>query len=153
MGFIMIKKCILSILCLALFYLNPEKVYAQGGAEDDIFAQSMNDIITVGACGGIGAVLGLSTLSFVEEPSEHLKNIVVGGAIGIIIGVGVVAFKQANVSKDIYQQGAILSPSEQPQMTTAMRNTWHQKNHYQINDNLGKDSSITMPGVNLQFSF
>jgi hypothetical protein len=149
----MIKNFILSLLCLAVFTFNPQKSFAQGEGTDDIFAQSMNDIITVGACGGIGAVLGLSTLSFVDEPGDHLKNIVVGGAIGIIIGVGVVAYKQANVSKDVYQNNAFLSPSQTPEMTTAMRNSWHSKNHYQINDNLGKDNATSMPGVNFQFSF
>lgn len=149
----MMKNSILTILCFALFLVNPRKVQAQAGGGNDIFAESMTDAITVAACGGIGAVLGLSTLSFVEEPSEHLKNIVVGGAIGIIIGVGVVAYKQANVSKDLYQDGAFLSPSETPEMTTAMRNTWHAKNHYQINDGLGTNPALTVPGVNLQFSF
>lgn len=123
------------------------------GGGDDIFASSMTDAITVAAIGGFGAVLGLSTLSFVDEPSEHLKNIVVGGAIGVIVGVGVVAFKQANVSKDLYQDGAFNSPSENPDMTTAMRTAWHKRNHYQINGNLGKENSVNMPGVNFQFSF
>lgn len=148
------KKLLLSFLCTLL--LSTHSFAQDGGANaggDDIFASSMTDAITVAAIGGFGAVLGLSTLSFVDEPSEHLKNIVVGGAIGVIVGVGVVAFKQATVSKDLYQDGAYLKPSETPGMTTAMRTSWHQRNHYQINDNLGKENSVNMPGVNLQFSF
>ncbi len=153
MDFIMMKNSILTLLCFALFLVNPQKAQAQAGGGDDIFAESMTDALTVASIGGIGAILGLSTLSFVEEPSEHLKNIVVGGAIGIIVGVAVVAYKQASVSKDLYQESAFLSPSETPEMTTAMRNSWHNKNHYQINDGLGTNSASTVPGVNFQFSF
>jgi len=126
-------------------------VSAQDGGNDDILQQSMQDIFIVAGTGAAGAILGLSTLSFVEEPSEHLNNIIVGGAIGIIIGVGIVAFKQANVSQDIYQGQGYIQVSE-PQMTTAMRRQWHRKNHYQINNNLGNDSS-SLPGVNFQFAF
>jgi hypothetical protein len=51
--------------------------------------------------GGLaGAVLGLSTLSFVEEPKDHTRNIVVGASIGIIAGVAYVAFTQANKSRE-----------------------------------------------------
>jgi hypothetical protein len=47
-----------------------------------------------------GAILGLSTLSFVDEPGDHLKNILFGGAIGLIIGVAVVAYSQAQGSQE-----------------------------------------------------
>ena len=154
------KNSFLTLLCFVLVFFSTGNSYAQE-TSGDIFEQSMSDAITVGACGGIGAVLGLSTLSFVEEPGDHLKNIVVGGAIGIIIGVGVVAFNQANVSKVLIESGEAiipthnpgLTPSENPEMTTAMRNYWHQKNHYQINNGLGTQSNTSTPGVNFQFSF
>lgn len=124
---------------------------AQGGQQEDIFAQSMQDMwIVVGTTAG-GAILGLSTLSFVDEPSEHLKNIVVGGAIGVIVGVGIVAYKQANVSKDLYK--GTFNPSETPEMTTSQRMAWHTKNHYQINSNLGNQTSQNTQAVNFQFSF
>jgi hypothetical protein len=146
------KKYLLSILCTLLISI--PNLHAQAGTDDDIFASSMTDAITVAALGGFGAVLGLSTLSFVEEPSDHLKNIVIGGAIGVIVGVAVVAYKQASVSKDLYQESATqLSPNLDPRMSTAMRTQWHQRNHYQINGNLGKEISANVPGVNFQFSF
>lgn len=143
-------KALFVALLLTLSSFSIQAQQDQGG---DIFQQSMNDMIVVGAIGGAGALLGLSTLSFVEEPSEHLKNIVVGGAIGIIVGVGVVAYKQANVSQELYQGRGEASPSENPEMTTAMRTAWHQRNHYQINDNLGNQSPSKLQGVNFQFSF
>ena len=46
----------------------------------------------------------VSTLSFVDEPSENLDHIVTGGAIGIILGVGIVGFMQATKSQEIYEQ-------------------------------------------------
>ncbi len=33
-----------------------------------------------------GAVLGISTLSFYETPQDHLSNVAIGGAIGILLG-------------------------------------------------------------------
>ena len=140
-------------ICAVLLVSAISSAQAQdAGGNDDIFQQSMNDIIVVGAVGAAGAILGLSTLSFVDEPSEHLKNIVVGGAIGIIIGVGVVAYNQANVSQELYQ-GNIYKPLDDPDMSTRSRVAWHQRNHYQINNNLGNESSSKIQGVNFQFSF
>lgn len=95
-----------------------------GSAEgsERLLGDSVNDFITVGALGGVGFVLGLSTLSFVDEPTDHLKNLWVGFAIGIIAGVGVVAWKQANKSQqEIYQSRSI------QEFGTMTRLTWHQK--------------------------
>jgi hypothetical protein len=66
-----------------------------------------NDIMTVSACAIGGAVLGLSTLSFTEEPGDHLKNIVVGGAVGLIIGVAAVAYMQANKTNTYYSHRSL----------------------------------------------
>lgn len=68
-----------------------------GGIVDD----TKQDVLLVLGGGLAGAVLGLSTLSFVEEPKEHTRNILVGASIGIIAGVALVAFKQANKSRDL----------------------------------------------------
>ena len=42
-----------------------------------------------------GAVLGLSTLSFYDRPQDHLANIAVGAALGVITGTVYVTFKTA----------------------------------------------------------
>ncbi len=99
----MVKKIISLLLAFTLVTSN---ALAQDGGESSFAQDSLKDITTVAALGGFGAVLGLSTLSFVDEPSEHLRNIVVGAAIGIILGVGVVAFNQAAKSKDFYEENA-----------------------------------------------
>lgn len=85
-------------------------VIGQSVAQDDvnIVDNSLKDVMLVAATGVGGAVLGLSTLSFVEEPSEHLKNIVIGGALGVIAGVAIVAFKQATKSQKTYGEFASL---------------------------------------------
>ncbi|MBC7539148.1 MAG: hypothetical protein H7281_10025 [Bacteriovorax sp.] len=96
-----IKKNIsLFILAAALLSLQPA-VFAAGTStttEDSIMDDSLRDMSTVLASGVVGAILGLSTLSFVDSPSSHLKNIAVGGAVGIVLGVGVVIFSQATRS-------------------------------------------------------
>ncbi|MAE58200.1 MAG: hypothetical protein CME69_04925 [Halobacteriovorax sp.] len=104
-------------LSICLVFSN---AYAQQG--DSSFAQeSLKDITTIAGLGGVGAVLGLSTLSFVEEPGDHLQNIVVGGAIGIIIGVGVVAYSQASKSQNFYQSSAKVDP----EFNSSSRYAWH----------------------------
>lgn len=124
-------KSFLRSLIISVFLItSSSNTFAQN--DDPLLDTSMRDALTVVAMGTVGAVLGLSTLSFVEEPKEHLKNIVVGGAIGIIIGVGIVAWGQASKSRDSYQQTfddggeASLTPSEYP---TYARRNWHHEAH------------------------
>ena len=105
------------ILATCLVFTN---AYAVQG--DSTFAdESLQDITTIAGLGGVGAVLGLSTLSFVEEPGDHLQNIVVGGAIGIIIGVGVVAYSQASKSQNYYEDNAKVDPD----FDSSSRYAWH----------------------------
>jgi len=119
----------LSIYVIGLvLMLNPAAFgQAAGGQQNTVMDESMRDVYIVTAAGATGAILGLSTLSFVETPSDHLKNIVVGGAIGIILGVGVVAYLQANKSKEMYMDGfgggqkAMLVPA----FDTGSRLSWH----------------------------
>ncbi len=139
-----------AILILSCFFVISQSM-AQDG--DDILGQSMDDVIIVGIAGGAGAILGLSTLSFVSEPKDHLKNIVVGGAIGIIAGVAAVAWMQATKSQKTYESGAALNYEDSEGFTTAMRNNWHDKNHYELDTNLAKNSILALPSVNFQFSF
>lgn len=94
-----VKKYLsISLLISALVLVRPEFCLAQSKSDSDILDDSVKDISVVLAAGAAGAVLGLSTLSFVEHPSDHMKNIAVGGAIGIVIGVGYVIFSQATRS-------------------------------------------------------
>lgn len=114
------KKSIIAFICL--FFMTTQQVMAQAGQSDDVLQESLMDMTTVVAIGGAGAILGLSTLSFVEEPKDHLKNILVGGAIGIIVGVGIVAYKQASSSKEMYLDNAA---EVTPDFETLDRTVWH----------------------------
>ena len=85
------------MLTLFMLVLQPIAAFAKeedgkGGLVDD----SLRDMSVVLGVGAAGAVLGLSTLSFVDVPSQHMKNIAVGGAIGIVVGVAIVIFSQAS---------------------------------------------------------
>ena len=135
----MYKNRIILIFTLIIFGLN--NVFAQenqgaGGGDVEAFVNdTKTDLLIVVAGGLAGAVLGLSTLSFVEEPKEHTRNILVGASLGIILGVGYVAFNQANKSRDMFYPGeeeVYLNSGKK--FNTLARIRWHQsevaeKNH------------------------
>ena len=91
---------LLTFLLTVFIVINPVSSFAQAeGGGGDFIDESLKDFSIVMGAGAVGAVLGLSTLSFVEEPKDHLKNVAIGGAIGIVIGVGIVIFSQATKSQ------------------------------------------------------
>lgn len=119
---------------------SPTKAFAQDNKS--LADQSLQDAMIVGGAALGGAVLGLSTLSFVKEPSEHLKNILVGGAVGIIVGVGLVAYMQANKSETIYKSSDF-TPID---FNTNQRLSWHRKEQTQT-------APVPPAQVGYQFSF
>ncbi len=120
--------------------ITPVSSFAQ---ENSSFAdQGLQDAMVIGGTALGGAILGLSTLSFVEEPSEHLKNVMVGGAVGIIVGVGLVAYMQANKSETIYKQ----TQNDVLEFNTNQRVAWHQKENSQL-------APVPPAQVGYQFSF
>ena len=97
---------ILLALCLSW-----QNVSAQSGtSESDVLDNTLTDIYIVTGTTLSGGILGLSTLSFVSDPSANLNHVVVGSALGVILGVAIVAWRQANKSKDYYYENA---PSQQ----------------------------------------
>jgi hypothetical protein len=82
------------LLLAFIFFLSTTR---EGWSQDkpDLYGQTKDDLTLVAVAGIGGAVLGLSTLSFVDKPSDHYNNILMGAAIGIIIGVVYVAYNQA----------------------------------------------------------
>ena len=88
------------------FCLISNNIYAQDNEDlDSLVTDTKTDLLTVVGGGLAGAVLGLSTLSFVEEPKDHTNNIVIGASIGIIAGVAFVALSQANKTQDLLYGG------------------------------------------------
>lgn len=94
----MIKK-LMTLIISALIIMNPISVKAQEQSESGLVDETLQDLTIVMGSGAVGALLGLSTLSFVDKPKDHMKNIAVGGAIGIVVGVGIVIFSQATKSQ------------------------------------------------------
>lgn len=113
-----------------------------------------SDLLIVVGGGLAGAVLGLSTLSFVEEPKEHTRNIVVGASIGIIAGVAYVAFNQANKSREaIYGIPEEASYKNNPKrFDTSKRVSWHYSNQ-NSNQNQGAIPSLTPYQLNFSFNY
>lgn len=108
-------------LLLTLSFIAPNKAWAQVAGEDDIVANTQSDLLLVAGAGAGGAVLGLSTLSFYDKPSKSIANIWTGAAIGIIVGVIVVAMSHAQKSQE--QLSYQLVP--QKDFSTAERDSWH----------------------------
>jgi hypothetical protein len=117
-----------TLILVSIFFSNFTYAQEGTGESDPLVEDTKNDLMIVMACGVGGAVLGLSTLSFVDEPKKHTKNIVMGAAIGIIIGVGVVGFSQANKSKELFYQDGQPKAYSSPEFDTAQRSDWHHEN-------------------------
>lgn len=103
----LIKRIIVTLSVFSIFSITlPSGRLSAAEGSGGVFDESLQDFTVVISLGGAGAVLGLSTLSFVERPGDHLRNIVVGAALGVVIGVSVVAWKQATQSRDMYIRNA-----------------------------------------------
>jgi hypothetical protein len=89
----------LFLILIFLFNLR----FAHADAIQSFVYDSKNDLLVVVSGGLAGAVLGLSTLSFVDQPRLHTRNILVGASFGIIIGVIYVAMNQANRSREMFE--------------------------------------------------
>lgn len=99
--------------------------FAQGKSEDDnLIKNTQNDILLVAGAGAAGAILGLSTLSFVETPSRHISNIWTGAALGVIAGVIWVAYSSAQRGQEDLQSDEEASLD----FHSGERMAWHQKN-------------------------
>jgi hypothetical protein len=59
-----------------------------------------------------GAVLGLSTLSFYGRPQEHLANIAIGFAFGVIAGTVLVTYKSATSREYFEDDGTGQTPPQ-----------------------------------------
>jgi hypothetical protein len=112
------KKWFSFLICFQLFALN--LAFAQ--EQDDVIKNTQDDILLVAAAGAGGAVLGLSTLSFYDTPSQHISNLWTGAAIGIIAGVIFVAYNSA-------QKGSedLVSKHSSQEFSTSERVGWHVK--------------------------
>lgn len=116
---------------LVVFQLMTTVAFAQSSSEDDIIKNTQNDILLVAGAGAAGAVLGLSTLSFVDKPSRHISNIWTGAAIGVIAGVIWVAYNSAQRGQEDLQ-----AEEASVNFSSGERVAWHREN-----------SDLTVPEV------
>lgn len=113
------------VLLLSLQLLSAT-AFGQDVGDSKLLEDSVADMYTVAGAGLGGAIIGLSTLSFVEEPGDHLKNILVGAALGIMGGVAFVGYSTANKGRDLYYDGA-LNNRNHKDFSTKGRVAWHRK--------------------------
>ena len=118
------KNLVLTIIIIAV---STSAAFAQDNADlEGLVTDTKNDLLVVVGGGLAGAVLGLSTLSFVEEPKEHTRNIIVGASIGIIAGVGFVALSQATKTQDMLYGGEEdVVKTDPKEFNTYARSGWH----------------------------
>jgi len=110
-------------LLLTLAFVLPHSAWAQdANSNEDIVESTRNDLLMVAGGGVVGAVLGLSTLSFYDKPSKHVSNIWTGAAIGIIGGVIIVALGHAQKTQEDL---TTYSPKVTPEFSTQAREDWH----------------------------
>ncbi len=123
------KRC-LQLVLLTMLVFNTSIAQEGGDASgNELLQKTVWDLSVVSLCGLGGALLGLSTLSFVDHPSDHYRRILVGGALGVIIGVGIVAFSQAKNSQQLYQDQEearmLRFQEDQKSYSTQERLAWH----------------------------
>lgn len=112
-------------ILLVFFIAQFSSQFAQAEINDSkLLEDSITDMYVVGGAGLGGAILGLSTLSFVEEPGDHLKNILIGAAVGVMGGVAFVGYSTANKGRDMYYQG-LYEQNLRKDFATGGRISWH----------------------------
>ncbi len=95
----MISNLIRKILCVALVLtFMSSQSFAQNTSSTKSGPKKQLTMIFLTGLGG--AVLGLSTLSFYGRPQDHLGNIAVGFAIGVVFGTIYVTYNTATKPKE-----------------------------------------------------
>ena len=124
-----LRKIIVLVLSSQLISLSS---FSAETGDSKLLEDSVADMYTVAGAGLGGAILGLSTLSFVEEPGDHLKNILVGAALGVMGGVAFVGYSTANKGRDLYYDGAS-NHRNLKDFSTKNRVAWHKRELGKVN--------------------
>ena len=98
------KWIVVWFLVMSVF---PSPSYAQAprpGAKttEQALTGPRKQLATIIFAGLAGSIMGLSTLSFYGRPQDHLENIAVGFAVGVIGGTAYVTYKAAMQPEDFY---------------------------------------------------
>lgn len=117
---------------------------------DELIKKTQEDFFVVVGAGIGGAVLGLSTLSFVEKPARHVYKVWMGASLGVIAGVLYVIYNRAQAGT------ADLRASRDFQ--TNERSLWHESSVFRntrsliSEENLASSSSAFQVNL-LRFHF
>ena len=114
------KKWLVCFICMQLLTWN--LAFAQE-KENDLLKNTQNDILIVVSATVGGAILGLSTLSFSEQPANSINNVWGGAAIGLIVGVCYVAYNSAQKGQE-----ELLGYQASESFSTSERSSWHSEN-------------------------
>lgn len=133
------------VLSLTLITLTPASAQTSPDSGSGLIDDSIRDMSVVLGSGAVGAILGLSTLSFVERPSDHWKNVAVGGALGIVVGVGAVIFNAASRSSTMAIGQSTVVPLNPDKFATLSR---HDFANFRIAKQFFKEPSF---GYTFQF--
>lgn len=108
----MFNKIIALWLALALSVLAPQ---VHAAPRDSAAGQTVSQgprrhLAHIVFAGLAGAILGLSTLSFYGRPQDHLANVPIGFAIGVIGGAVYTTYKAAAEPREFYSLSRELKP-------------------------------------------
>jgi hypothetical protein len=97
------RKAIVALLLASFSISFPTSVFAQANeATSAELSGTRKQLATIVFSGLSGAILGLSTLSFYGRPQDHLSNIAVGFAFGVIGGAIFTTYKAATRPYEAY---------------------------------------------------
>lgn len=106
-----------------------------------LMEDTKTDFLIVVGGGAAGGILGLSTLSFVDKPSRHTRNVLVGAALGIVAGVAVVVYNRANeTSQSVYESSSSFNTNE--------RSLWHEREFF---SHVSKDQDLSLTLASIKF--
>ena len=107
----------IGIYIFLLLTIFSQKVFSKENLLESTIKTGKSDLAVVGVSSGIGAVLGLSSLAFIDT-NKKSTPILLGAALGGIVGLGIVAWGHASTPKPYY--------SENPDFNTELRRDWHE---------------------------
>lgn len=104
----LIQNAVKSLLALTIAFavtstsVSQAQAQTVAGGESKARGGPRKQLATIIFAGLGGSVLGLSTLSFYGRPQDHLANIAIGFAVGIIGGTAFVTYKAATNPAEFY---------------------------------------------------
>lgn len=106
------------LLIISLF---SQYVFCKENLIENTIETGKSDLTVIGVSSGIGGVLGLSSLAFIDNSNNKSAPILLGAALGGIVGLGIVAWGHANSPKPYY--------SDSRDFNTELRRIWHEQKY------------------------